>query len=55
MLSLSKYNAHTEPLFKTLLKIDDMLKLNELKFYYKYEHDKLPKTSTFKKHSLFSI
>ncbi len=41
---LSKYNAHTEPLFKKLklLKLTDLLKLNELKFYYKYVNDKLP-------------
>ncbi len=32
IISLSKYNAHTEPLFKTLklLKINDILKLQEL-------------------------
>ncbi len=36
--SLSKYNAHTESIFKSLklLKIMDILKLHELKFYYKY-------------------
>ncbi len=35
---VSKYNAHTEPLFKLneLLKLEDILKLQELKFYYKY-------------------
>ncbi len=39
ILSLSKYNAHTEPIFKKikLLKIRDILKLQELKFYYKYK------------------
>ena len=44
ILSLSKYNAHTEPLFKRLklLKISDILKLQELKFYYKYKNNKLP-------------
>ncbi len=37
--SLSKYNAHTEPIFKSLklLKVKDILKLHELKFYYKYK------------------
>ncbi len=44
ILSLSKYNAHTEPLFKQLklLKIIDIFKLQELKFYYKYKKNKLP-------------
>ncbi len=39
ILSLSKYNAHTEPIFKTLKlpKVIDILNLQELKFYYKYE------------------
>jgi hypothetical protein len=34
ILSLSKYNAHTEPIFKTLklLKVNDILKLQELNF-----------------------
>ena len=44
IISLSKYNAHTEPLFKSLnlLKISDILKMQELKYYYKYKHDSLP-------------
>ncbi len=44
IVSSSKYKAHTEPIFKTLklLKIKDILRLQELKFYYKYENDKLP-------------
>jgi hypothetical protein len=44
ILSISKYNAHTEPLFKklNLLKVEDILKLHELKFYYKYKHERLP-------------
>ncbi len=43
ILSLSKYNAHTDALFKqlTLLKANDILKLQELKFYYKYKNNKL--------------
>ncbi len=43
ILSHSKYNAHSEPLFKKhkLLKICDILKLQELKFYYKYKNSKL--------------
>ena len=44
ILCLSKYNAHTEPIFKELklLKVKDILWLQELKFYYKYKNDKLP-------------
>jgi hypothetical protein len=44
ILSLSKYNAHTEPLFKELklLKVNDILRLQELKFTYKYKNNKLP-------------
>ena len=40
----SNYNAHTEPLFKLLniLKIDDLYRLNLLKFYYKYVNNELP-------------
>ena len=36
----AKYNAHTEPLFKLFgfLKLPDILKVNTLKFYYKYVH-----------------
>merc|ERR1711895_6877 len=39
-----KYKAHTDPLFKKLglLKIEDLSKLNTLKFYYKLCHDKVP-------------
>jgi hypothetical protein len=44
IISLSKYNAHTDPLFKllNLLKVMEIYKLNELKFYYKYVNDNLP-------------
>ena len=40
IITLNTYNSHTEPLFKNLklLKIEDMLKLQELKFYFKYIH-----------------
>ena len=43
-MTLNRYNSHTEPRFKTLqiLKIDDQLKLQELKFFYKYRHDNVP-------------
>jgi len=41
----AKYNAHTEPLFKSLglLKISDLLHLQQLKFIYKLENLMLPK------------
>ena len=44
IFTLSKYNAHTSPLFKTLnlLTINDMHSLQELKFYYKFLHNLLP-------------
>ena len=40
----SKYNAHTEPLFKALdiLKLEDLCKLNTLKWYYLLTHKQLP-------------
>ena len=42
--TLNTYNSHTEPLFKNLklLKIEDMLKLQEIQFYFKYIHKQLP-------------
>ena len=38
MISCSKFNVHTEPLFKTLklLKVEDIFKIITHKFYYKY-------------------
>ena len=44
IISISKYNAHTEPIFKTLnlLKVTDILKLQELKLYYKFKQGSLP-------------
>ena len=43
MISCSKYNAHTESLFKSLnlLKVEDIFKIKALKSYYKYsqKHD----------------
>ena len=44
IISVSKYSAHTEPLYKSfkLLKIEHILKLQELKLYYKFAHNKLP-------------
>ena len=44
IISLSKYNAHTEPILKQLkmLKVSDILKLQTLKLFYKYKHGQLP-------------
>ncbi len=44
ILSLSKYNAHTDCFFKNskLFKENDILNVHELKFYYKYKNNKLP-------------
>ncbi len=44
ILSRSKYNACTERIFKELklLKLEDTIKLQELKLYYKYKNNKLP-------------
>ena len=44
IITFSKSNAHTEPLFKQmrLLKIQDILKLQELKFYCKLINHQLP-------------
>ena len=45
LISHSKFNSHTEPLFKSLalLKLEDLFKLNTLKFYFKYKNNDLPK------------
>ncbi len=44
IVTLNKYNSHTEPIFKELklLKVMDIYKLNVLKFYHKYVNQKLP-------------
>ncbi len=44
IITLSKYNAHTEPIFKKLklLKVEDILKLQQLKIYFKYTNNMLP-------------
>ena len=44
IITCSKYNAHTEPLFKILelLKLKDMITLNTLKFYWKLKNNKVP-------------
>ena len=43
-LTCSKYNAHCDPLFRRLrlLKINDIYKLQMIKFYYKYTKNELP-------------
>ena len=44
VITCSKFNAHTEPLFKSLkrLKLEDLLSLNVLKLYYKLYHGDHP-------------
>ena len=44
IMNLKKYNSHTEPLFKKLhmLKVEDIFKLNQLKFFYKFFNKDLP-------------
>ena len=44
IISNSKYNAHSEPLFKklALLNISDIYKISILKFYFKYKNNMLP-------------
>ena len=44
IITCSRYNEHTEPLFKALnlLKIKDLFELNLLKFYYKLKNHHLP-------------
>ena len=44
IINNQKYNAHAEPLFKlfNLLKVEDIFKLNCLKFYFKYCRQQVP-------------
>ena len=44
VISCSNYNAHTEPLFKVLklLNVQDILKINTLKFCFKLQNNNLP-------------
>ena len=56
LISLSKYNAHTEPIFKKLkiLKLSHLCTLHELKFCYRLENQMLPNyfyTGIFKKYN----
>ena len=43
-INKSRYNSHTEPIFKKLriLRLNDLFELNCRKFMYSYLHDKLP-------------
>ena len=45
IITKSKYNAHTDPIFKhlNLLKVKDVFILQSLKFYYRYKNEKLPR------------
>ena len=45
IITCSKYDAHIEPLFKTLnlLKIEDIMKIKALKLYCRYKQNELPK------------
>ena len=45
LICKSKYNAHTDPLFKSLklLKVNDIFKLQCIKFFQKYSQNNLPK------------
>ena len=53
ILTGSKYNSHTEPLFKqtNLLKVNDTCKLNEIKCYYKLVNKQQPQYSNSDVHS----
>ena len=44
VISISKYNAHTEPLFKKLklLKVQDIFNIQQFKFYHKFVNNNLP-------------
>ena len=45
IMTASKYNAHTEPLFKQLniMKLEESFSLQCLKFYHKFKGNSLPK------------
>ena len=44
IITRSKYNTHTDPLFKNLnlLKLKDILEVSVLKLYFKFKHNVLP-------------
>ena len=45
LISHARYISHTDPLFKKLciLKVEDLLQLKALRFYFRYTRDDLPK------------
>ena len=47
-ITSAKYNAHTDPIHATLsiLKVEDLRRLNEFKFYYNFCNSKLPEYFT---------
>ena len=60
IMTLSKYNAHTDPLFKDLglLKIKDIFDLQCMKFWFKFTNGSLPKffRSVFRyNHEIYTI
>ena len=46
IITRSKHSAYTEPLFNThgILQLEDNMKLNAIKFYFKYTHETLRST-----------
>ena len=44
IITSNRYNPHTEPLFRQLnmLKLEDLLKVQQLKFYFKCNEGSLP-------------
>ena len=44
IITLSKYNSHSDPIFKRLhfLKVDYIFTLQQLKLYYNYSHNNVP-------------
>ena len=45
-ITCSKYNAHTDPIFKKLniLKVNDIYRLTAIKFYFKFKRQLLPRS-----------
>ena len=44
IITVSKYNAHTDPLFKKLniMKVEDIYRTSLLKFYFKFKNETVP-------------
>ena len=44
IVTSNRYNSHTKPLFKQLymLKLEDLLKLQQLKLYFKFNEGSVP-------------